>query len=178
MLPKNYILPTSFSRMNVPSACLPWSRSLAPKEQRLDVGPTEVLISVGAVEFLARFLHSNTTRSLHCLWQFIPQSVDKTPRSGSPSLSPPASQSHTHALFSSHMPFLSSGARASNISNELSILLTGSTLDLGLVTALIMSLRIRSGILLSWAEEGVSFLVILHILPTLRRPLEAPSCCS
>lgn len=56
---------------------------MAPNEQRLDVGPPAVLFSMGAAGFLARFLHSNTTRSLHCLWQFIPQSVDKTPWSGS-----------------------------------------------------------------------------------------------
>ena len=73
------------------------------------------------------------------------------------SFTSPASQNHTHALFLSHMPFLSSGARAPNISNELSILLTGSTLDLSLVTALIISLRIRSGILLPWVEKGVFF---------------------
>lgn len=82
------------------SACLPWSRSLAPNEQRLEVGPIEVLFSVDAAEFLARFLHSNTTRSLHCLWQFIPQSVEETPWSGSLSLL--WSQNHIYAVFLCH----------------------------------------------------------------------------
>lgn len=76
--PKTLPFPTSLSKRNVLSVSLPWSRSLAPSEQRLDVGPPGVLFSVIAAGFLARFLHSNTTRSLHCLWQFIPQSVDKT----------------------------------------------------------------------------------------------------
>lgn len=96
--PKTLSFPTSLSKLNAPSACLPWSISLAPSEQRLDVGPAEVLFSVGAAGLLARFLHSNTTRSLHCLWQFIPQSVDKTLRSGSLSLSSPGSQNRIQAV--------------------------------------------------------------------------------
>lgn len=73
---------------------------MAPNEQRLEVGPIEVLFSVDAAEFLARFLHSNTTRSLHCLWQFIPQSVEETPWSGSLSLL--WSQNHIYAVFLCH----------------------------------------------------------------------------
>lgn len=76
------------------------------------------------------------------------------------SLSPPGSQNHMHAVLSSHMPVLSSGARTLNTSIELSILLTGSTLDL---TTLSQPLWV-------WESEVAFFLVILHILPTLRRP--------
>lgn len=120
--PENLILSISRSKMNVPRAWyLPWSRSLAPSEQRLDAVPTEVLFSVGAAEFLARFLHSNTTRSLHCLWQFIPQSVHKTLWSGSLSVPSLGSQNHIPAALLAHMPVLFSGARTPNVPNEPSI---------------------------------------------------------
>lgn len=149
--------------MNVPSAYLPWSRSLAPSEQRLNVGPTEVLFSVEATEFLACFLHSNTTRSLHCLWQFIPQSIDKTPWSESLSLLQGLKTTFIQGPVVTYACTIF-WLRASNIPNEPSILTWLVSPGAQGLVALTMRLRSRSSTLVPWREEVVSWLSYTYCL--------------